>query len=98
MICDESFKYTCYLEPDSEELYNMKSDRSERTNLASSPEYSDNLKYYRNLLRRYLAETGDPFLSLKTEDTEHFRCHLAGFKHHEGASALEQYTQNLKRK
>ncbi len=30
MICDEDYKYICYLEPDSEELYDMRNDRYEK--------------------------------------------------------------------
>lgn len=98
MICNEDFKYTCYLEPDSEELYDMKADRTERTNLAHDPDYLKILERFRGLLNSYLTRTRDPFLSLKTVGTENFRHHPAGFEHHEGLSAVELYAQDLKRK
>lgn len=98
MICDEAYKYTCYLEPDSEELYDMKNDRLERINLARKPEYCHILKQYRELLQNHLEKSEDPFRSLKTAGTEHYRHHPLGFEHHQGLSAVEQYAQQIKRK
>ncbi len=98
MVCDEDFKYICYLEPDSEELYDMKQDRYEKTNLARRPEYAEVLEQYRGHLKKHLHASQDPFLSLKTEGTERHRRHPLGFCHHQGPSAVELYADEKKRK
>lgn len=98
MICDENYKYTCYLEPDSEELYDMKNDRYEKMNLAGKPEYHCILEQYRRLLKDHLEKSEDPFFTLKTMGTENYRHHPLGFKYHQGLSAVEKYAQEIKRK
>ena len=98
MICDEEYKYICYLEPDSEELYDMKRDRYEKTNLAGKQEYAPVLERYRSLLKQHLKKSDDPFFSLKTADTAGYRRHPLGFEHHQGLSAVEKYALEIKRK
>ena len=61
MVCDEDFKYICYLEPDSEELYDRKQDRYEKTNLARRPEYAEVLEQYRGHLKKHLHASQDPW-------------------------------------
>ncbi len=98
MICDEDYKYICYLEPDSEELYDMRNDRYEKTNLAGKPEYSPILEKYRSLLKHHLEKSDDPFFTLKTAGTRSYRRHPLGFEHHQGLSAVEKYALEIKRK
>lgn len=98
MICDEDYKYTCYLEPDSEELYDMRNDRYEKTNLAGKQEYDPILEKYRFLLKQHLEKSSDPFFTLKTAGTESYRRHPLGFEHHQGLSAVEKYALEIKRK
>ena len=97
MICDEHFKYTRYLEPDSEELFDMKHDRLEKKNLARLPEYASVLETYRQKLEQHVKETSDDFFSLACSDTSAYRSHPLGFGHHEGPSAVEVYAQSLKK-
>ena len=98
MICDEDYKYICYLEPDSEELYDMRNDRYEKTNLTGKPEYSPILEKYRSLLKHHLEKSDDPFFTLKTAGTGSYRRHPLGFEHHQGLSAVEKYALEIKRK
>ena len=98
MICDEEYKYICYLEPDSEELYDMKRDRYEKTNLAGKQEYAPVLERYRSLLKQHLKKSDDPFFTLKTAGTAGYRRHPLGFEHHQGLSAVEKYALEIKRK
>lgn len=64
MICDENFKYTCYLEPDSEELFDLRTDRLEKKNLARLPEYASVLETYRQKLKEHVSRTNDDFSAL----------------------------------
>lgn len=95
MICDGAWKYTCYLEPGGEELYDLENDPYEMVNLAYKAEYSELRKKYQELLRRHIHETDDDFFQLKTIGTEAFRQHPLGFCHHEGLSAVELYAKSL---
>lgn len=97
MICDEHFKYTCYLEPDSEELFDLTCDRLEKKNLARLPEYAGVLETYRKKLKQHTEETKDDFFRLACSDTSDYRRHPLGFHHHEGLSAVEVYAKSLKR-
>ena len=45
MICDENYKYICYGEPDSEELFDLKKDRLEKINVAKDPSYASVLDH-----------------------------------------------------
>ena len=97
MICDEHYKYTCYLEPDSEELFDLNNDRLEKRNLARLPEYAQILEQYREKLKKHVEETGDDFFRLACSDASAYRKHPLGFGHHEGLSAVEGYSQSLKK-
>lgn len=98
MLCDEDYKYASYLEPDGEELYDMKSDRLEQVNLAKKPEFKDVLERYRQLLKNHLKETRDTFKALSVFGIEAYRHHPMGFGNHEGFSAVEKYAMEIKRK
>lgn len=97
MICDESYKYVCYLEPDSEELFDLKNDRLEKVNLARNPLYETVLKHYRQLLADHLRKTNDDFLTLACSDAGKYRKHPLGFHFHEGPSAVEDYAASLRK-
>ena len=97
MICDENYKYTCYLEPDSEELFDMKRDRLEQKNLARLPEYASVLETYRKKLKQHVQKTNDDFFRLACSDASAYRRHPLGFECHEGLSAVEVYAQSLKK-
>lgn len=98
MVCDEEYKYICYLEPDSEELYDMREDRYERINLARKEGYAQVLEKYRSLLKDHLEKSADPFFTLKTAVSGEYRRHPLGFEHHQGLSAVEKYALEIKRK
>lgn len=98
MICDENYKYICYLEPDSEELFDLKADRLEKKNLARLPEYSPILETYRKKLASHLAGTHDDFLHLAVSDTSAYRHHPLGYQNHQGLSAVEVYAMSTKAK
>ncbi len=96
MICDETYKYVCYLEPDSEELFDLKNDRLEKVNLARNPLYETVLEHYRQLLADHLKKTNDDFLTLACSDAGKYRKHPLGFHFHEGSSAVEDYAASLR--
>lgn len=97
MICDENFKYTCYLEPDSEELFDLRTDRLEKKNLARLPEYASVLETYRQKLKEHVSRTNDDFFRLACSDASAYRHHPLGFQNHEGLSAVEVYSQSLRK-
>ncbi len=97
MICDENYKYIQYLEPDSEELFDMKTDRLEKKNLARLPQYAPVLEEYRQKLLDHIKCTEDDFFHLSVSDTSAYRRHPLGYGFHEGLSAVEEYAQSLKR-
>lgn len=97
MICDEHYKYTCYQEPDSEELFDLTNDRLEKKNLAHLPEYAEVLETYRNKLKEHVKETKDDFFQLACSDASAYRKHPLGYGNHEGLSAVEVYAQSLKK-
>lgn len=97
MICDESWKYTCYLEPNSEELFDLKNDRLEQKNLAQLPQYQNILNTYRTKLDAHLEKTEDDFSNLAVSVSSGYRQHPLGFHHHEGLSAVEIYAESLKK-
>ena len=45
-----------------EELYNLESDPNEQVNLAGEARYRQKLKEMRDMLRRHMESTADPFL------------------------------------
>lgn len=96
MICDLNYKYTCYGEPDSEELFDLRTDRLEKKNLAHLPKYAPVLEEYRRKLNDHLAATNDDFLRLAVSDTGAYRHHAPGFCHHDGLSAVEIYSESIR--
>lgn len=97
MICDESYKYVCYLEPDSEELFDLVHDRLEQKNLAHIPQYAPILAKYRTALEMHLKETGDDFKHLACSDMTAYRKHPLGFCFHQGLSAVEIYGESIRK-
>lgn len=93
MYLDSEYKYTIYLENNSEELYDIKNDRLETTNLAVKPEFNCILEEYRDKLTRHINNIGDDFFSLETcYDTSRYRQHKPGITNHTGANAVIDYT------
>ncbi len=97
MICDQSFKYICYGEPDSEELFDLTNDRLECRNLSHVPEYRAILDTYRSKLADHIEKTEDDFHRLAVSDSAAYRRHPLGYHHHEGLSAVEHYAESLKK-
>lgn len=97
MICDGRCKYTCYMEENSEELFDLQKDPLERCNLARKPEYQEELSHYRSLLKEHTQRTDDPFFSLRTIGTESYRHHPVGRQYHEGLSAVEIYASRQRK-
>ena len=97
MICDENYKYICYGEPDSEELFDLKKDRLEKINVAKDPSYASVLDQYREKLEAYLTLTHDDFHQLAVSDHSAYRHHKLGYCNHEGLSAVEVYAQSIKK-
>ena len=52
---------------DQDQLFNLKNDPTEATNLASNPEYASQLKAMQNLLVKYLDDLPGAYPGLKTE-------------------------------
>ena len=59
MVVEGDWKYVCY-EGDSDELYHLKEDPYEMTNLARMPEYDSVKVHMQELLRKKMAESLDP--------------------------------------
>lgn len=97
MICDENYKYICYGEPDSEEFFDLRTDRLEKTNLANDSSYASLLNCYRKKLETHLVLTHDDFHQLAVSDTSAYRHHKPGYCNHEGLSAVEVYSQTVKK-
>ena len=97
MICDENYKYICYGEPDSEELFDLKKDRLEKINVAKDPSYASVLDQYREKLEAHLTLTHDDFHQLAVSDHSAYRHHKLGYCNHEGLSAVEVYAQSIKK-
>ncbi len=56
------YKYSVYSKGEHREfLADMEEDPGETLNLAGDPAHADELEYHRNLLKAYIAETGDVF-------------------------------------
>ncbi|MFR8035400.1 MAG: sulfatase [Lachnospiraceae bacterium] len=90
MIRDERYKYTRYVEGDGEELYDLAADPLETKNLAFSPEYQSVLERMRNLYRRHLELTNDPFESLQWKADIRWRSHPLGYQNHRGIAAPQE--------
>ena len=96
-IIDENYKYICYGEPDSEELFDLKKDRLEKFNVAKDPSYASVLDQYREKLEAHLTLTHDDFHQLAVSDHSAYRHHKLGYCNHEGLSAVEVYAQSIKK-
>ena len=60
-LTDGHEKYIWFPARNEEMLFNLDKDRSELYNLATNPEYSDRVKYWRNKLIELLSKRGDGF-------------------------------------
>lgn len=90
MICTEDFKYTYYIEDKGEELYDLKKDAYEKTNLAKNPHYSEALKQMRRLMNNYLEDTADDFMNLQWYADKKWRSHKPGYQNHTGIAAPQE--------
>lgn len=97
MYADERYKYIVYQEKNGqeEELYDLQSDPLEQRNLAVLAEEQKRLENYREKLRKYTEETGDPFFSLKAEYSEQYRNHPP--RQHCGPNAVLDYQERVDR-
>lgn len=89
MIRSKRYKYTHYLENNSEELYDLKCDAGEKINLAKNPKYATVLKMHRALLSDYIKKTKDDYFSLKVVVDNKYRSHKPGCVNHVGESTNE---------
>jgi choline-sulfatase len=89
MIRTARFKYTHYLEGNSEELYDLENDPGEMKNLAAAPGFVRVLDEHRDLLRQHIATTGDPYFSLEWKADKRWRSHAPGYRNHRGIAAPE---------
>ncbi len=89
MIRSPRYKYTHYLEDNSEELYDLKKDRGEKVNLAKDPKYSKVLAQHRAMLDDYITKTNDDYRTLNIDADARWRCHKPGYPHHEGIGARD---------
>lgn len=91
MIRNDRYKYTRYIEDDSEELFDLEKDPWEKVNQVKNPEYAQALAHMRALFDRYLRETGDNFLTLPYDVGPKWRTHELGlgYENHRGPAAPE---------
>ncbi len=89
MIRNDRYKYTYYIEDQSEELFDLKKDPYEKTNQVHNPDYSEALNEMRGLFHRFLAETSDNFLHLEWKADPEWRSHEIGYHNHRGPAAPE---------
>ena len=87
MVKSLDYKYIHYLEDDFEELYDLKNDPFEKTNIAKNTEYEDILDEMRDELKKYIKETNDPYFSLKVNVDKKWRSHDVSYFKHEGIAA-----------
>jgi choline-sulfatase len=87
MLRTEQFKYTCYLEGNGEELYDLKKDPGETRNLIRDKGYRKELERHRRLLKEHARDTRDPFFGQGITVDPRWRSHEPGYPHHEGPSA-----------
>ncbi len=98
MYLDNTYKYTVYLEKNSEELFDMHNDRGEKINLAVKPEYEHILQQYREKLMAHLEKTNDNFFSLESVYDNKYRQHEPGMRNHKGPNAVLDYAERIKKK
>lgn len=89
MIRGPRYKYTHYLEGNGEELYDLKTDKGERVNLANNPKYAKVLAQHRAMLDDYIARTKDDYRSLKVDADKKWRNHTPGYPTHEGPGGAD---------
>ncbi|NCC10278.1 MAG: DUF4976 domain-containing protein [Bacteroidia bacterium] len=89
MIRSARYKYTHYLEGNGEELYDLKNDPGERTNLVHDPQYASILMDHRNKLADYIKRTKDDYKTLRVDAAKQWRNHTPGYSHHEGPGARD---------
>lgn len=95
MYRDKDYKYTIYLEENSEELFDMRNDRLEKTNLAVKPEYTNILQQYREKLKKHITKTDDNFFNLKSQYDKKYRKHKPGMENHTGPNAVLEYQNRI---
>lgn len=89
MIRSERYKYTCYFEDHSEELFDLEKDPYEKVNVAGNPEYGGALAEMRRLFEVFEAETEDNFRTLTCKADRKWRSHKVGYGNHRGPAAPE---------
>lgn len=107
MYVDNDYKYTRYKDIKyneqgngeniiAEELYNMKEDPQELTNLVNKKNLHHILDSYREKLHRHILKTEDDFESLSCIYSNRYRQHTLGFKNHKGPVAVLEYAKTKK--
>lgn len=87
MIRTGQYKYTRYIEDGAEELFDLKADGLERTNLAKNPDKAAILADMRRILKNHMDATDDPFKTLGWKADRRWRSHPAGYQNHRGIAA-----------
>lgn len=78
------------MEDGGEELYDLMTDPLETKNLVFSPDYHTALETMRNLYRRHLKQTDDPFESMQWKADVRWRSHPVGYQNHRGIAAPQE--------
>ncbi|MFH1069531.1 MAG: sulfatase-like hydrolase/transferase [Candidatus Glassbacteria bacterium] len=89
MLRTDRFKYTSYLEGTGEEFYDLENDPGEKRNLAFDGYFRKPLVQHREMLRRHVLQTRDPFFGQAVQVDKRWRSHKLGYPNHEGPSAPE---------
>lgn len=89
MIRTPEYKYTCYIEDNREELFDMLNDPLEKKNLVSDSKYTEVLDKMRSLFNKHLEETNDDFRSQEWIADIQWRSHRPGYQNHRGPGAPE---------
>lgn len=87
MIRTPQYKYVRYLENGDTELYDIKNDPLEKTNLSAQPQYRDVLEAMELLLQQHLCDTHDDFEQLSVVADARWRSHTPGYHNHKGIAA-----------
>jgi choline-sulfatase len=78
MLRTACHKYTHYLRDGGEELFDLRADPFERSNLAHDPCHQGELERHRTLLRSHVEQTGDDYFSLRADPALGLRLHWQG--------------------
>lgn len=89
MIRGPRYKYTHYLEGNGEELYDLKTDKGERTNLAKDSKFANVLAEHRAMLDDYIVRTKDDYRTLKVDADKQWRSHTPGYTTHIGPGGAD---------